>query len=106
LKVHSSRWISETLPAEPIIQHLHKRKIGKFKQHSINKIRTLAFGDAVSMYNNLTEEGLRAQAMQLQKEIEELETEYAQIAMQIQNKRAMLNRISELLEIKGTTILQ
>lgn len=58
------------------------------------------------MYNNLTEEGLRAQAMQLQKEIEELETEYAQIAIQIQNKRAMLNRISELLEIKGTTILQ
>jgi prefoldin subunit 5 len=58
------------------------------------------------MYNNLTEEGLRAQAMQLQKEIDELETEYAQIAMQIHNKRAMLNRISELLEIKGTTILQ
>ena len=27
------------------------------------------------MYNNLTEEGLRAQAMQLQKEIEELETQ-------------------------------
>jgi len=58
------------------------------------------------MYNNLTEEGLRAQAMQLQKEIEELETEYARIAMQIHNKREMLNRISELLEIKGTTILQ
>jgi hypothetical protein len=58
------------------------------------------------MYNNLTEEGLRAQAMQLQKEIEELETESAQIDMQIHNKREMLNRISELLEIKGTTILQ
>jgi prefoldin subunit 5 len=58
------------------------------------------------MYNNLTEEGLRAQAMQLQKEIEELEAEYARIAMQIHNKREMLNRISELLEIKGTTILQ
>jgi prefoldin subunit 5 len=58
------------------------------------------------MYNNLTEEGLRAQAMQLQKEIDELETEYARIAMQIHNKRAMLNRISELLEIKGATILQ
>jgi hypothetical protein len=58
------------------------------------------------MYNNLTEEGLRAQAMQLQKEIEELETESARIDMQIHNKRAMLNRISELLEIKGTTILQ
>ena len=58
------------------------------------------------MYNNLTEEGLRSQAEQLQKEIEELETEYARIAMQIHNKREMLNRISELLEIKGTTILQ
>jgi hypothetical protein len=58
------------------------------------------------MYNNLTEEGLRAQAMQLQKEIEELETQSAQIDMQIHNKREMLNRISELLEIKGTTILQ
>jgi prefoldin subunit 5 len=58
------------------------------------------------MYNNLTEEGLRAQAMQLQKEIEELETEYARIGMQIHNKRAMLNRVTELLEIKGTTILQ
>jgi hypothetical protein len=58
------------------------------------------------MYNNLTEEGLRAQAMQLQKEIKDLETEYARIAIQIHNKREMLNRISELLEIKGTTILQ
>ena len=58
------------------------------------------------MYNNLTEEGLRAQALQLQNEIEELETESARIAMQIHNKREMLNRISELLEIKGTTILQ
>lgn len=58
------------------------------------------------MYNNLTEEGLRAQAVQLQKEIEGLETESAQIAIQIHNKRVMLNRISELLEIKGTTILQ
>ena len=58
------------------------------------------------MYNNLTEEGLRVQAVQLQKEIEELETESAQIVMQIHNKRVMLNRISELLEIKGTTILQ
>jgi hypothetical protein len=58
------------------------------------------------MYNNLTEEGLRAQAVQLQEEIEELETESARIAMQIHNKREMLNRISELLEIKGTTILQ
>jgi uncharacterized protein YhbP (UPF0306 family) len=58
------------------------------------------------MYNNLTEEGLRAQAVQLQNEIEELETESAQIAMQIHNKRAMLNRISELLEIKGSSILQ
>lgn len=58
------------------------------------------------MYNNLTEEGLRSQAEQLQKEIEELETEYARIAMQIHNKRVMLNRVTELLEIKGTTILQ
>jgi prefoldin subunit 5 len=58
------------------------------------------------MYNNLTEEGLRAQAVQLQEEIEKLETESARIAMQIHNKREMLNRISELLEIKGTTILQ
>lgn len=58
------------------------------------------------MYNNLTEEGLRAQAVQLQKELEELEAEYARIAMQIHNKREMLNRVSELLEIKGTTILQ
>jgi hypothetical protein len=58
------------------------------------------------MYNNLTEEGLRAQALQLQNEIEELETESARIAMQIHNKRAMLNRISELLEIKGSSILQ
>jgi prefoldin subunit 5 len=58
------------------------------------------------MYNNLTEEGLRAQAMQLQREIKDLETEYARIAIQIHNKREMLNRISELLEIKGTTILQ
>ena len=57
------------------------------------------------MYNNLTEEGLRAQAVQLQEEIE-VETESARIAMQIHNKREMLNRISELLEIKGTTILQ
>jgi hypothetical protein len=58
------------------------------------------------MYNNLTEEGLRAQAMQLQKEIEELEIENARIALQIHHKRAMLSRISELLEIKGTTILR
>ena len=58
------------------------------------------------MYSNLTEEGLRAQAVQLQKEIDELEDEYARIGIQIHNKRAMLNRISELLEIKGTTILQ
>jgi len=58
------------------------------------------------MYNNLTEEGLRAQAVQLQEEIEELETESARIAMQIHNKREMLNRISELLEIKGSSILQ
>ncbi len=58
------------------------------------------------MYNNLTEEGLRAQAMQLQREINDLETEYARIAIQIHNKREMLNRISDLLEIKGTTILQ
>jgi hypothetical protein len=58
------------------------------------------------MYSNLTEEGLRAQAVQLQKEIDELETEYSRIALQIHNKRAMLNRISELLEIKGATIPQ
>lgn len=58
------------------------------------------------MYNNLTEEGLRAQAMQLQKEIDDLEIEHARILVQIQNKRVMLGRISELLEIKGTTILQ
>jgi hypothetical protein len=58
------------------------------------------------MYNNLTEEGLRAQAMQLQKEIEELETENARIVVQIHNKRVMLNRIMELLEIKGYTIPQ
>lgn len=58
------------------------------------------------MYNNLTEEGLRAQAMQLQKEIEELETENARIVAQIHNKREMLNRILELLEIKGYTIPQ
>ncbi|MDQ1254271.1 MAG: hypothetical protein QG646_3497 [Euryarchaeota archaeon] len=56
------------------------------------------------MYNNLTEEGLRAQAMQLQEEIEELETENARIAVQIHNKRVMLNRITELLEIKGSAI--
>jgi hypothetical protein len=58
------------------------------------------------MYNNLTEEGLRAQAMQLQKEIDDLEIEHARILVQIQNKRVTLGRISELLEIKGTTILQ
>lgn len=58
------------------------------------------------MYNNLTEEGLRAQAMQLQKEIEELETENARIAVQIHNKREMLNRITELLEIKGSAVLR
>jgi hypothetical protein len=58
------------------------------------------------MYNNLTEEGLRAQAKQLQAEIAELETENSWIAVQIHNKRAMLNRILELLEIKGSTILQ
>jgi hypothetical protein len=58
------------------------------------------------MYNNFTEDGLRVQAIQLQKEIDELEIESARIAMQIHNKRAMLNRISELLEIKGSTILQ
>ena len=58
------------------------------------------------MYNNLTEEGLRAQAMQLQKEIEELETENARIAVQIHNKRIMLNRITELLEIKGSAVLR
>jgi hypothetical protein len=58
------------------------------------------------MYNNLTEDGLRVQAMQLQKEIDELEIESARIALQIHNKRAMLSRISELLEIKGSTILQ
>lgn len=57
------------------------------------------------MYNNLTEEGLRAQAIQLQKEIKELETESARITLQIHNKREMLNRISELLEIKGTSVL-
>lgn len=58
------------------------------------------------MYNNLTEEGLRAQAMQLQKEIEELETENARIAVQIHNKREMLNRITDLLEIKGSAVLR
>lgn len=58
------------------------------------------------MYNNLTEEGLRAQAMQLQREIEELETENARIAVQIHNKREMLNRITDLLEIKGSAVLR